>query len=35
MGIFGIFEDKKTKEELMAAKVKIERLEKQMEEKTK
>ena len=35
MGIFGIFEDKKTKEELMAAKVKIEQLEKQLEEKTK
>ena len=35
MGIFGIFEDKKTKEELMAAKVKIKRLEKQLEEKTK
>ena len=35
MGIFGFFEDKKTKEELLAAKVKIEQLEKQLEEKTK
>lgn len=35
MGIFGFFEDKKTKEELMAANAKIEQLEKQLEEKTK
>ena len=35
MGIFGIFEDKKTKEELMAANAKIEQLEKQLEEKIK
>ena len=35
MGIFGFFEDKKTKEELMAANAKIEQLEKQLEEKIK
>ena len=35
MGIFGIFEDKKTKEGLMAANAKIEQLEKQLEEKIK
>lgn len=35
MGIFRFFEDKKTKEELMAANAKIEQLEKQLEEKIK
>lgn len=35
MGSFGFFEDKKTKEELMAANAKIEQLEKQLEEKIK